>query len=84
MCADYKKSICEPIWRMDVINYATSYVKSKLLNHYVIFLAGIGLNRISARYNITNPRSGGVMINVGMSKECVLKIASQTGCNVVI
>ena len=48
------------------------------------FFEEIGLNRISARHNTTNPRSGGVMLNVGMSQEGILREASRTGCDVVL
>ena len=48
------------------------------------FFEEVGLNRISARHNTTNPRSGGVMINVGMSQEGVLRQASRTGCDVIL
>jgi len=48
------------------------------------FFEEVGLNRISARHNTTNPRSGGVLINIGMSREGVLRQASRTGCDVVL
>lgn len=47
------------------------------------FFEEVGLNRIAARHNLTNPRSGGVMCNAGMSFEGVLRQASQTGCDVI-
>jgi|GEM_PF-407525 len=47
------------------------------------FFEEVGLNRIAARHNATNPRSGGVMINAGMSLEGVQRQASRTGCDVL-
>lgn len=46
------------------------------------FFEEIGVNRIASRHNVTNPRSGGVMINCGMQLEGVFRQASQTGCDV--
>jgi len=48
------------------------------------FFEEVGLHRISARHNVSNPRSGGVMLNVGMVQEGVLRQASRTGCDVVL
>lgn len=48
------------------------------------FFEETGLNRISARHNTTNPRPGGVMLNVGMSQEGVLRQASRSGCDVIL
>ena len=46
------------------------------------FFEETGVNRISARHNSTNPRSGGVMQNVGMRWEGTQRQASRTGCDV--
>jgi ribosomal-protein-alanine N-acetyltransferase len=48
------------------------------------FFGEVGLNRISARHNTTNPRSDGVMLNVCMSLEGILRQASRTGCDVIL
>ncbi len=47
------------------------------------FFTEIKANRISAKHNATNPRSGGVLLNAGMQKEGTLRQASKTGCDVI-
>ena len=48
------------------------------------FFEEIEVNRIAAKHNATNPRSGGVMLNVGMKQEGTQRQASQTGCDVLM
>ncbi|HML46197.1 MAG TPA: GNAT family N-acetyltransferase [Clostridia bacterium] len=47
------------------------------------FFEEVGINRIAAKHNATNPRSGGVMLNVGMRLEGIQRQASRTGCDVI-
>ncbi|MCL2004428.1 MAG: GNAT family N-acetyltransferase [Oscillospiraceae bacterium] len=48
------------------------------------FFEDVKVNRIAAKHNSTNPRSGGVMRKVGMSFEGTQRQASRTGCDVVL
>lgn len=48
------------------------------------FFEEVGVNRIWACHEAANPRSGGVMVNAGMSREGVLRQASRTGCDMIL
>ncbi|MCL2153730.1 MAG: GNAT family N-acetyltransferase [Oscillospiraceae bacterium] len=68
-------AIGEKYWHKGIVTEAARRVVA-------FFFEEVKVNRIAAKHNSTNPRSGGVMLNVGMSFEGIQRQASQTGCDV--
>lgn len=69
-------AIGETFWHKGIVTEAARKIVS-------FFFEEVKVNRIAAKHNSTNPRSGGVMLNIGMSFEGPHRQASQTGCDVL-
>ena len=69
-------AIGEPFWHKGIVTEAARRV-------IAFFFEDVKVNRIAAKHNSTNPRSGGVMLNIGMSFEGTLRQASKSGDDVL-
>ncbi|MDR1691835.1 MAG: GNAT family N-acetyltransferase [Oscillospiraceae bacterium] len=68
-------AIGESFWHKGIVTEAARRIVA-------FFFEDVKVNRIAAKHNSINPRSGGVMLSIGMSFEGTLRQASQTGCDV--